>query len=172
MNRILFTVILLVSSAAFAATPPKIGVVDLQRAVSESKAGMAERVKMLQKTDQINAELKLRLAEIEKLKAEFEREASKFTQEVRLVKERLIRKKSRDLQNLQRESQEEIKQIEADSLNKILNHLGGILGRLGDEGGYAIILEKGGGTTYFSKQVDVTPLLIKMSDEEDDRARK
>jgi outer membrane protein len=172
MNRILFTVILLVSSAAFAATPPKIGVVDLQRAVSESKAGMAERVKMLQKTDQINAELKLRLAEIEKLKAEFEREASKFTQEVRLEKERLIRKKSRDLQNLQRESQEEIKQIEADSLNKILNHLGGILGRLGDEGGYAIILEKGGGTTYFSKQVDVTPLLIKMSDEEDDRARK
>jgi outer membrane protein len=172
MNRIVIALILLISSTAFAAPPPKIGVVDLQRAVSESKAGAAERAKILKKTEQINAELKLRLADIEKLRAEFEREASKFTQEARLEKERLIQKKSRDLQNLQRESQEEIKQIEADSLNKILNRLGGILGRLGDEGGYAIILEKGGGTAYFSKQVDVTPLLIKMSDEEDDRARK
>lgn len=172
MNRIIIAVILLVSSTAFAAPPQKIGVVDLQRAVSESKAGITERVKILQKTEQINAELKVRLADIEKHRAEFEREASKFTQEAKLEKERLIQKKSRDLQNLQRESQEEIKQFEADSLNKILNHLGGILGKLGDEGGYAIILEKGAGTTYFSKQIDVTPLVIKMSDEENDKARK
>jgi outer membrane protein len=172
MNRIIIAVILLVSSTAFAAPPQKIGVVDLQRAVSESKVGIAERAIILQKTEQINAELKFKLADIEKLRAELEREASKLSQKAKLEKERLIQKKSRDFQNLQRESQEEIKQMEADSLNKILNHLGGILGKLGDEDGYAVILDKGAGTTFVSKQVDVTPVVIKMSNEGYDRVGK
>jgi outer membrane protein len=169
MKRLIIAVILLVSSTAFAAPPQKIGVVDLQRAVSESKVGIAARVKILQKTEQLNAELKFQLADIEKLRAEFEKDASKLSQEAKLEKERLIQRKSRDLQNRQRESQEEIKQMEADSLNRLLNRLGGILAKLGDEGGYAVILERGAGTTYFSKQVDVTPFVVKMSDEGNDK---
>ncbi len=172
MNRIIFAVILFVSSTALAAPPQKIGVVDLQRAVSESKAGMAARAAILQKTEQLNAELKIHLAEIEKLKAEYEKDSSKLSLEARREKERLIQKKSRDLQNRQRESQEEIKQMEADSLNVLLIRLGAILAKLGDDGGYAAIFDKGVGTTYFNKQVDVTPMVIKMSDEWDKKAGK
>jgi len=172
MKRIIIAIILLVSSTAFAAAPPKIGVIDLQRAVSESKMGIAARAVIIQKTEQLNADLKFQLADIEKLRAEFEKDAAKLSPEAKLEKERLIQKKSRDLQNRQRESQEEIKQMEADSLSKILNHLGGILAKLGDDGGYAIIIEKGVGTTYFSKQIDVTPIVVKMSDTGNEKTGK
>ncbi len=95
MNRIIIAVILLISSAAFAEPAQKIGVGDLQRAVSESKAGIAARAKILQKTEQLNADLKFQLADIEKLKAEYEKDAPKLSQEAKLEKERLIQKKSR-----------------------------------------------------------------------------
>ena len=179
MKRIIIAAILLMSSTALAAVPQavsavpqKIGVIDLQRAISESKAGIAARAIIIQKTEQINADLKFQLADIEKLRAEFEKDAAKLSPEAKLEKDRLIQKKSRDLQNRQREAQEEVKQMEADSLNRILNHLGGILAKFGDDGGYAIIIERGASTTYFNKQVDVTPIIVKMSDAENAKVGK
>ena len=144
----------------------------MQRAISESKAGIAARAVIISKTEQLNAELKYQLAEIEKMKAEFERDSAKLSPEAKLEKERLIQKKSRDLQNRQREAQEEIKQIEADTLNKIISHLGGILAKLCDDGGYAVIIERSAVTTYFNKQVDITSRVVKISDEGQDKAGK
>lgn len=154
------------TTSAFAAEPVKIGVVDLQRAVSESKEGGVARTKILQKTEQLNTELKAQVAEIEKLRSELEKDTSKLSAEIRQEKERTIQRKSRDVQNRQKEAQEEIKQMDTDLLNKILARMGVILGKIGDDGGYAVILEKGSGTIYFNRQIDVTPMVVKMADTE------
>lgn len=156
----------LTAGQALAATSPKIGVVDLQRAVSESKEGIAARADLLKKTEQFNAELKVLLAEFEKMRAEFDKDGAKLSADERAEKEKLLQKKGREFQNRQREAQEELKQIEADYLKRLLAKFGTIMTRLGSEGSYSVVLDRTAGVYYFGKEVDVTPQLVQKADEE------
>jgi len=144
----------------------KIGVVDLQRAVSESKEGIAARADLLKKTEQFNAELKVLLADFEKMRAAFDKDAARLSADERAEKEQLLQKKGREFQNRQREAQEELKQIEADYLKKLLAKFGTLMTRLGSEGSYSVVLDRSAGVYYFGKEVDVTAQLVRRADEE------
>ncbi|MEI7817501.1 MAG: OmpH family outer membrane protein [Desulfuromonadales bacterium] len=150
---------------AFADSSQKIGVVDLQRAVSETKEGVAARADIFKKTEQLNNELKSIQGDFEKLKAELEKEGTGMKAEARAEKESRLQQKSRDFQKRQRDAQDEIKQMEADLLQKMINRLSLLMGKIGDEGNYAVIIEQSVGMRYYNKNVDITPLLIKKADE-------
>ncbi|KAF0219946.1 MAG: outer membrane [Geobacteraceae bacterium] len=160
-------VIMLVTTVgqAFAA-PVKIGVVDLQKAVSQCKSGIAARAELLKKTEELNSELRILKADFEKSRAEFEKDTARLTDESRSDKEKHLLKMSRDLQNRQRDAQEEVKQLESDYLKKVVNRLGLVLGKIGDEGTFSAILDKNAGVFYTGKEIDITPLLVKRADEE------
>jgi Skp family chaperone for outer membrane proteins len=157
---------LLTTGVAHAATQPNIGTVDLQRAVSESKEGAADRASLIKKGEVLNAELKLMLAEAEKLKTELEKGSDKLSADERAEKGRLLQKKGRDLQNRQREAQEELKQTENDYLKKLLTKFGAILKKIGEDDNFTVILDKNNGVFYAGAQTDVTPALVKRADEE------
>lgn len=161
-------VFMLVTSVgqAFAAPAVKIGVVDLQKAVSQCKSGIAARAELLKKTEEFNSELKILKADFEKLRTEFEKDTAKLTDESRFEKEKQLLKMNRDLQNRQRDAQEEVKQLESDYLKKVVNRLGVVLGKIGDEGNFSAILDKNAGVFYTGKEIDITPLLVKRADEE------
>lgn len=168
MKRVWGAIILAVVFAcgpAHAETETKIGTVDLQRAVSESKEGTAARASLLKRTEVLNAELKVLLAEVEKLKTELEKGAEKLTQDERAEKERLFQKKGREFQDRQREAREELKQVETDHLKKLLAKFGRILTKIGDEENFTAILDRNNGVYYAGKQSDVTTLLVKRADE-------
>ncbi len=156
---------IIAATSAFAAPDQKIGVVDLQRAVSETKEGVAARADIFKKTEQLNSELKGIQVDFEKLKADLEKDGASMKAEVRAEKESRLQQKSRDFQKRQRDAQEEIKQMEADLLQKMINRLSLLIGKIGDEGEYAVIIEQSVGMRYYSKNVDITPLLIKKADE-------
>jgi outer membrane protein len=158
--------IVMTAGQALAAPAVKIGVVDLQRAVAECKEGIAARAQLLKKTEEFNAELKLLMADFEKSKAELEKDAARLAADARAEKEKQLQKKGRDFQNRQREAQDEVKQLESDYLKKVVNHLGVILGKIGDEGNFTVVLDKNSGVFYAGKEVDLTPLLVKRADEE------
>jgi len=169
MKRVLAAGILaalLVSGTAHAAPEANIGTVDLQRAVSESKEGAAARASLLKKTDALNAELKVLLAEAEKLKAELEKGSDKLSADERAEKSRLLQKKGRDFQNRQREAQEELKQTESDFLKKLLAKFGVLLAKIGEDDNFTVILDRNAGVFYAGTQTDVTPALVKRADEE------
>ena len=157
---------LLVSGVAQASSQPNIGTVDLQRAVSECREGAADRASLLKKTEVLNAELKLLLAEAEKLKTELEKGSDKLSADERAEKGRLLQKKGRDFQNRQREAQEELKQAESDYLKKLLAKFGTILARLGEDDNFTVILDRNAGVFYAGSRTDVTPALVKRADEE------
>lgn len=168
MKRIIAALVLttaMAATSAFAAADQKIGVVDLQRAVSETKEGIAARADIFKKTEQLNNELKGIQSDFDKLKTELEKDSSSMKADVRADKERLLQQKSRDFQKRQRDAQEEIKQMEADLLQKMVNRLSLLIGKIGDEGEYAVIMEQSAGMRYYSKSVDITPILIKKADE-------
>ena len=157
---------LTLTSQAFASSDNKIGTVDLQRAVTESKEGSAARASLLKKTEQMNVELKALLADAEKLRAELEKGSAKLSADERADKQRLLQKKGRDFQNRQREAQEELKQIESDSLKKLIAKFGAIMGKIGSDGDYVAILDRNAGVFYAGKQTDLTSLLVQQADEE------
>ncbi|HBA88155.1 MAG TPA: hypothetical protein DCZ75_09280 [Geobacter sp.] len=157
---------LMMAGTASAATENRIGTVDLQRAVTESKEGSVARADLLKKTEQLNAELRGQLADAEKVRAELEKESGKLSVDERAEKQRLLQKKMRDFQNRQREAQEEIKQAESDSIRKIIAKFGVILEKLGADGDYSAILDRNSGVFYAGKKTDVTPLLVKQADQE------
>lgn len=147
------------------AAPERVGVVDMQRAVSESKEGRAARAEVLKRTEQYNAELKALLEQIEGLKSDLKKNGSTLSAEQRGEKEQQLQQKGRDFQKRQRDAQEELKQLESDRVNTIVKRLGVLLGKIGDEEGYAVILDQAVGVRYLSKAVDMTPLLVKKADE-------
>ena len=163
---VLVLAFLAVSSHSYAASDSRIGTVDLQRAVTESREGGVARAELLKKTEQLNAELKLLLADAEKMRAELEKESGKLAADEREEKQRQLQKKARDFQNRQREAQEELKQMESDALKKIIAKFGVILGKIGSEGDYAAILDRNSGVFYAGKKSDVTSLLVQQADKE------
>ena len=161
-----FLAALLATGSAHASSGPNIGTVDLQRAVSESKEGAADRASLLKKTEVMNAELRVLLAEAEKLKTELEKGSEKLSADERADKTRLLQKKGRDFQNRQREAQEELKQTESDYLKKLLAKFGAILTRMGEDDNFTVILDRNAGVFYAGAKTDVTPKLLKRADEE------
>ena len=157
---------LMMASTAFAAAEERIGTVDLQRAVTESREGEVARADLLKKTEQLNAELKLLLAEAEKMRAELEKESGKLAADEREEKQRQLQKKAREFQLRQAEAQEELKQLESAALKKIVARFGALLTQIGADGDYAAILDRKSGVFYAGKKTDVTPLLIQQADKE------
>jgi len=156
---------LISTSPSFAASEQKIGIVDLQRAVSESKEGKAAQTEILKKTEQLNNELKVIQGDFEKLKAELEKDGASMKDETRAEKERQLQQKSRVFQKRQRDAQEEIKQIDADLLQGMIARLSRLIGKIGEDEGYSLIIEQNTGVRFYSRKIDVTPLLIKKADE-------
>ena len=154
------------AGTACAAPDTRIGTVDLQRAVTESKEGAAARADLLKRTEQANNELKALLSEADRVRQELEKESAQLSAEARAEKQRQYQKKLREIQNRQREAQEELKQVEGDSLKKILAKFGVILEKIGNDNEYAVILDKSTGVYYAGKKTDVTPLLVKQADKE------
>ena len=157
---------LIATGVAHASSDTRIGTVDLQRAVSESKEGASDRASLLKKGEVLKAELRLLLAEAEKLKTELEKGSDQLSADERAEKTRLLQKKGRDLQNRQREAQEELKQTESDYLKKLLAKFGAILAKNGEEDKFAVILDRNAGVFYAGTKTDVTPALVKRADEE------
>ena len=158
--------LLAVSSHSYAASESRIGTVDLQRAVTESREGGVARAELLKKTEQLNAELKQLLAEADKVRGELEKEGEKMREEERAEKQRLLQKKAREFQLRQAEAQEELKQTESAALKKIVGKFGVILNKIGADGDYAAILDRNSGVFYAGKKNDVTPLLVQQADKE------
>jgi Skp family chaperone for outer membrane proteins len=75
------------------------------------------------------------------------------------------------LQNRQREAQEDIKQLESDYLKRVVNRLGVVMSKIGDEGKFTAILDRNNGLLYAGKETDITSLLIQRADDEFSRQR-
>lgn len=163
---ILLALIAITIAAPAKADPgPKIGVVNLQKAVSESREGIAARNDVLKKTEQLNTELKTLQADFETMKNVLEKDGAKMSAELREEKEQQLLQKGREFQSRSRDAQEGLKQLEADHVQKLVNKLALLIGKIGDEGAFSVILEQNAGVRYFNKALDITPLLVQKADE-------
>ena len=159
---VLFSVLLI---AAPALAEVKIGIVDLQKALNLSKAGMAAKEQMGEQVKKFEAEFKTKQDNLLRQKADLEKQAVLLSDEAKAKKERDYQQDIKELQRFQKDVKEELQQRDADHTKRILNELFEIMQKLGKDSGYTLILEKSQGGVIFSDSAyDLTEQVIKAYD--------
>lgn len=148
------------AGAAWAET--KIGVVDIQRALNESNQGKKAKERLSARVEKMQADLKLKKEELERLDGELQKQSALLSSDAKRDRERDFDRKKRDYADLVRDYQEEIQQAELTATQPILKELEEVIGKMGREQGFSVILEsKMSGVIYSAKGIDLTEAVIK-----------
>jgi outer membrane protein len=165
INRIAWLVLLTaffwVSQAA--AADVKIGVVDFQRVLRESKGGKSAKAEIEKKGKAIEASLRKKGGALEKEKKQLEAEAMVMNEASRENKAREFKIKVMDFQALQKKSADDFKKFETDVIRRVQKEVFTLVESLGKKGKYTLIVEKGA-ALYNPDGIDITDQLIKMYD--------
>ncbi len=159
----LLAAVALAPSAAFAF---RVGYVDLQRALNESKAGKKAKAEFKAKVDKLEKQLRGQKEELDRIKRELERKAVVMRPAERRKLEGDFEHKQLDLKRKFEDSQVELQRKDAELTGKILKGLQAVVQELGEKRGYDLILELGTGPVlYYKKADDLTEEVMKLFDE-------
>ena len=158
---ILMAGVLLVSGS-WAAEAPKIGYVDMQRALNQCEAGQEAKRVINGEVEKVQKTMEARQKEISKLREDLEKRGSVMNEAVRREKEKDYQAKLRDVQRMQRDFEEDIRRKDREYTDRVLRDLAKIVQTIGEEGRYTLILEPNQATViYISKGLDLTDEVIK-----------
>ena len=153
---------LLSTASALAQSPPKIGYVDLQRALNDSNAGRRAREEFKVKVDKIQRTLDKQKKSIESLKEQLEKKAMLMKEKERLSLEDDYRKKLRDFERAYKDSQGDLQQQDHVLTGSILQDLQEVILDYGKEQNYTLILETTNSSIlYGADQIDLTDEIVK-----------
>jgi len=154
------------ASLASGAEQIKIGYVDIQRAGNMCEAGKEAQKQMTLELEKVRKVLSGKQKELEKIKEDLEKRGSVLNETVRRERERDYQAKLRELQRLERDSDEDLKRKDRELTDRILKNLAEVIKKLGEEGQYTLILEKNQPTLlYISSALDLTEEVIKISNQ-------
>ncbi len=143
----------------------KIGYVDVQRVLADSKRGQEAKKKIEARGAELNQEFLKRQQEVKALKEELERKGTLLSEEARKEKEKEYQKKVKELERFVKDSREELRQMEREVTTQILKEVEKIINELGKEKGYTLILEKQRSfILYAPEEIDLTDEVIKALD--------
>lgn len=165
MKNIIVALVAVLLMAAPAFAESKIGYVDLQKALNQSKAGAAAKKEISIQLKKFETEFKTKQSELLKLKDELEKQAVLLSDSAKAQKEREYQQNVKELQRFNKDVKEELQQKDAEHTKRILNELFEILQRIGQDGAYTMVIEKNeGAVIYADESVDLTDALIKAYD--------
>jgi len=149
-----------VSTAAFA--DGKVGYVDMQQAITQTKGGKAafKKLKSFQATKQKQLDKKKK--EMEKEKTELEKKFAVFSDEKKMQVQQDFQKKAMAAEKYFRDSQMELAKKEKDLLEPVVKGLRQAISKYGEKEGYSMIFEKTGSSVLFAKKgTDLTAKVVK-----------
>jgi outer membrane protein len=147
--------------------PGKIAVVDVQRVLARSAAGVAAREQLEREKAAMQKELDGKRQELEKLKDELDKKSQLMTADARKEKQEVFDRKRRDAARLVDDYQKELEKKEQGLLQKVLQDVSGVIDRMGKQRNYYLIVEKSrGGVIYLTAEADITDEVIRAYDQE------
>lgn len=161
----IFAILLLVlfASPVWAQEKIKIGVVDLQRVISESQAGNAAKEKFRSQVKKVEADLLKEKQDVDKLKSDFDKKSSLMNEEDRKNLEKEIQKRERSYMLSGRDSQEELGQREREMTGELVRGIAKIVGDIGKSEKYTLILERSQMPVLYSDDAnDITKRVIEL----------
>lgn len=184
MRSFISCALFLVISVAFTAVSPaqsqevkkdviKVGYVDLQRVIVNSKAGKSAKndfeIKFKAKRDIIEQ----KASALEKMKQDFIKNSTVMKEAVRKEKADRIEKQEKDLNRTREDFREELQKEDLELTRRILRDTEKILREVGQSEGFDIILERTeAGIIFASPQIDITEKVIQSYDSSYDSKQK
>lgn len=163
----LLTAVLCCSVPAGETAQAKIAIINMQKVVRKSVAGQKAMEELNKKFEGLQKKLKVKQDELTAFKDDFEKKGPLMNEEARAEKERELKKALRDFKDQSDDAQFEMRQAESKSMEPVLKELEKVVTRIGEEGGYTIILEKNMPGIYFNtSNIDITDEVIKAYDNE------
>jgi outer membrane protein len=145
----------------------KIAVVDVQRVLARSTAGVAAREQLEREKAVMQKELDGKRQELEKLKDELDKKSQLMTADARKEKQEAFDRKRRDAARLVDDFQKELEKKEQGLLQKVLQDVSGVIDRVGKQRNCYMIVEKNrGGVVYLTAEADITDEVIRTYDQE------
>ncbi len=155
--------VLCLTGTAFA--DAKIGYVDLQKALNQSKAGVSAKSDISKLVKKYEDQFKQMQEDLKTQKTNLEKQAGILSESARADKEREYQQSVKELQRFQKDVKDELQAKDADHTKRIINELFDILKKIGKDDGYTVILEKNeGAVIYADESIDLTDQLIKRYD--------
>jgi len=163
----LWTSVLCCSVTAGEAAQVKIAVINMQKVVRKSVAGQKAMEKLNNKFESLQKQLRAKQDELKAFKEDLEKKGPLMNEDAKAEKEREYKKALRDFKDQSDDAQFEMRQAESKSMEPVLKELEKVVTRIGEEGGYTLILEKNMPGIYFNaSNVDITDEVIKAYDNE------
>ena len=146
-------------TASFAAE--KVGYINLQRLVNESKMGKDAKADILKMRETKQAVLDKKLADINKMRDFINKKGDKLAADDRRNKVELLQKMYKEYQRLVADAKEDITREDRQLVAIILEKANDILKNVAKKKKYGIILKDPNTIGYLDPDVDITDLVLK-----------
>lgn len=151
--------------SAAGAAELKLGYVDIQKAVADSKAGKNAGERFKNDVKKAEDSLMKEKNAVEKLGETLEKQSAMLSDETRREKEKDFLRRKRDYERMLKDQQTELQIKEAELKNEILSDLIPIIQKYGRENGYSIIFGKSDVLLlYASEALEVTDKITAIYD--------
>ncbi|MDH5543501.1 MAG: OmpH family outer membrane protein [Nitrospinota bacterium] len=168
LSRILFSIALVALLATDAdAKEMKIGIIDMQKALNESKEGKVVLEKMKEKLMKEQDILAKKKDELKKMEDELQSQGFMMDEAKRNKKDQTLRKLSREFERYREDKQTEFMAEQRDATERIYKEILKTLNKYAAEKNFTLILEKGqqapgvpGSLIYHDNSLDITNEII------------
>jgi len=141
----------------------KIGFVDLDRAMTESRAGKSALEKFQAEVKETEASLLKEKKNLERLRSDLDKKSLLLKEVERRKLEKEFQRRVRNYQRGMRDSQEELNQRKNELMRDIIDELGKVVTEVGKKEKFTLILERSQ-VLYTDQGVDITDTVIKRYD--------
>ena len=174
---LLFSVItivaLLTHSVTLGEDSIKVGFVDIQRCLDESKEGRKVLELLKKKKDVLQRQLDTKQRELLELRKELEKQAMMLSMDAQGDKRRTIERKTRELEYFFKDLNEEMRRAQEKEKKRMLKELGKVIEKIGSEENFTLIIEKrAGGVLYWTESIDITEKVIRAYEQMKEEGRQ
>ena len=142
----------------------KIGLINIQKIIMESKAGKDAKLAFDKELDAKRSMLSAKEKSAKAIEDDLKANGAKMKADVKKAKEDSLAENIKDLRRLKQDMEEELKKKDAELTSGILKDVLAITKKVGDEGGYSFILQATPQVVYMDKAADITNEVLKRYD--------
>lgn len=143
------------------ADEPKIGYVDMARALNEVEDGKTAKGRLKVEFEAKQKKLDKMQTDLKAKKDEFEKRAGMMKPDVKQQKQEELQREFMDVQKTYMQLQQELIDSETQLTQEIGKKLRTIIEKLGDRDGYLVILNTGDVVLYNKRHMDVTDEIVR-----------
>lgn len=150
--------------AAPAAGGDKIGLVNIQKIMMESRAGKEAKASFEREIESKRSVLSAKEKSTRAIEEDLKATGAKLKADARKAKEEKLAEEIKELRRMNQDMQDELKKKDTELTSKILKEIMEITRKVSEERGYSMVMQIGPQIVYAAKANDITDEVLKRYD--------